>query len=138
MKFLLDTNVLSEAAKSSADSQVLNKIEKHQSDIVTAAPVWHEMQYGCFRLPVSKKRTIIDKFLNEVVLPNIPILPYDKPAANWHAIQRARLVAMGKTPSFVDGQIAAIATVNNFCLITRNISDFTSFQGLKVKNWHKA
>jgi len=102
MKFLLDTNVLSEAAKSSADSQVLNKIEKHQPDIVTAAPVWHEMQYGCLRLPVSKKRNMIDKFLNEVVLPNIPILPYDKPAANWHAIQRARLVAMGKTLEATD------------------------------------
>jgi tRNA(fMet)-specific endonuclease VapC len=42
---------------------------------------------------------------------------------------------MGKTPAFVDGQIAAIAYCNNLILITNNISDFDNFQGLKIENW---
>jgi tRNA(fMet)-specific endonuclease VapC len=35
----------------------------------------------------------------------------------------------------VDGQIAAIALVNNLVLVTRNSSDFARFAGLKVETW---
>jgi len=66
------------------------------------------------------------------------ILPYDDMAAEWHAKERARLSSKGATPSFVDGQIAAIAGVNDLILVTRNIDDFKSFLRLKTKNWHKA
>lgn len=65
------------------------------------------------------------------------ILPYDERAAEWHASERARLIALGRTPSFVDGQIAAIAKVNSLILVTRNMSDFKEFSGLKLKNWHQ-
>ncbi|MBI9084711.1 MAG: hypothetical protein JEZ11_14035 [Desulfobacterales bacterium] len=43
---------------------------------------------------------------------------------------------MVKTPSFVDGQIAAIAFVNGLVVVTRNVSDFECFEGLQVENWH--
>jgi len=33
---------------------------------------------------------------------------YNEDAAKWHACERARLQSIGKTPPFVDGQIAAI------------------------------
>jgi tRNA(fMet)-specific endonuclease VapC len=39
MKYLLDTNVLSEAVKSVPDKSVLKMFEKCQHEIVTAAPV---------------------------------------------------------------------------------------------------
>jgi len=39
-------------------------------------------------------------------------------------------------PSFVDGQIAAIAKVNGLVLVTRNSSDFKKFSGLQLENWH--
>ena len=64
------------------------------------------------------------------------ILPYDDRAAEWHAKERARLSVKGSTPSFVDGQIAAIAQVNGLILVTRNIDDFKPFDGLKIENWH--
>jgi tRNA(fMet)-specific endonuclease VapC len=64
------------------------------------------------------------------------ILPYDERAAEWHAKERARLTFLGQMPSFVDGQIAAIAKVNNLILVTRNTSDFKKFSGLKLENWH--
>jgi len=44
---------------------------------------------------------------------------------------------LGKVPSFVDGQIAAIARVNGVALVTRNTPDFESFDEIKVLNWHK-
>ena len=65
----------------------------------------------------------------------IPLLPYDANAAKWHAEERARLVTIGKTPSFADGQIAAIAKVNNLILVTNNVSDYADFLELKLENW---
>jgi len=111
-------------------------LEKHQHEIVTAAPVWHELQYGCKRLPPSRKREVIEVFLLDVVKKNIFILPYDDRAAEWHAKERARLSLKGKPPPFVDGQIAAIAKINDLVLVTRNVEDFKLFSGLKSENWH--
>ena len=42
---------------------------------------------------------------------------------------------LGKTPAFVDGQIASIAMSNNLVLVTNNVSDFQFFAGLEVENW---
>lgn len=137
MKYLLDTNVLSEPLKSEGSSRVLSKLKENQGEIATATLVWHELLFGCFRLAKSAKRKAIQSYLSDVVLPNVPILPYDQRAAGWHAEQRVRLTEKGKTPSFVDGQIAAVAFVNGLCLVTRNVRDFKSFDGLKLENWHK-
>ena len=136
MKYLLDTNVLSESVKTSPQKSVLNLTERHQHEIVTAAPVWHELCYGCQRLPVSRKREILANFLYNVLKPNMTILPYDERAAEWHAKERARLTVLGQIPSFVDGQIAAVAKVNGLILVTRNTLDFEKFSGLKLENWH--
>ncbi len=136
MKFLLDTNVLSEPLKSEADPSVLSMLKEHQHEIVTGAPVWHELQYGCRRLPPSRKHQEIEFFLEEVVRKNLIILPYDDRAAKWHAKERARLSRKGMSPPFVDGQIAAIAKVNDLVLVTRNVKDFYHFSELTVENWH--
>ncbi|ETX01492.1 MAG: hypothetical protein ETSY2_37180, partial [Candidatus Entotheonella gemina] len=41
------------------------------------------------------------------------IFSYDREAVLWHAEERARLASQGRIPPYVDGQIAAIAVVNN-------------------------
>ena len=136
MKYLIDTNVLSEAMKTIPDKSVMRMLEKYQHEIVTAAPVWHELQFGCQRLGRSRKSEIIASFLNDVVKRTMLILPYDDRAAEWHAGERARLLSKGLLPSFVDGQIAAISVVNDLILVTRNIDDFKHFFRLKIENWH--
>lgn len=136
MKYLVDTNVLSEAVKTVPDKSVLKMFEKWEEEIVTAAPVWHELQFGCRRLPRSRKRELIASFLKDIVKRTMLILPYDDRAAEWHANERARLISKGLTPSFVDGQIAAISAVNGLTLVTRNVRDFKQFSKLKVQNWH--
>jgi len=138
MEFLLDTNVLSEAVKTTSNKNVLTMMERHQSQISTAAPIWHELKYGCVRLPRSRKRSAIETFLNDVILPNIPVLAYDQRAAGWHALQRERLTSLGQTPSFVDGQIAAITAVHDLVLVTRNVRDFEFYKDLRIIDWHKS
>ena len=65
----------------------------------------------------------------------MPVLPYDARAAEYHAGERARLASLGRTPSFPDGQIAAIAHANELILVTLNIADFEPFQDIKLQNW---
>ena len=65
----------------------------------------------------------------------MPILDYDRAAAEWHAKERARLATRGTTPPFADGQIAAIAHVNELVLVTFDDADFRQFQGLHVLSW---
>jgi tRNA(fMet)-specific endonuclease VapC len=76
------------------------------------------------------------RYPNEVVYPSMAILPYSIEAAEWHAAERARLTAIGKTPPFADGQIIAVAFANDLTLVTLNPSDYASFSGVKIENWN--
>ena len=135
--YLLDTNVISEMIKRAPVPGVMEHFEQHENDLVTASPVWHELNFGWSRLPDSKRKNQIEIFLIEVILPNFDILPYDHKAAAWHARERARLSSSGRTPPFVDGQIAGIAAVNNLTLVTRNVRDFDFFRDIRIENWHQ-
>jgi len=138
MKYLLDTNIVSEMIKSEPDAAVLERCKKYRKDIAIGAPVWHELLYGCYRMPLSRKREVLEMFLEDVIGRNFPILPYEAQAARWHAMERARLSLDGRTPSFVDGQIAAIAVTNGLTLVTWNTSDFEVYSGLRLATWHNA
>jgi tRNA(fMet)-specific endonuclease VapC len=70
-----------------------------------------------------------------VVAPTIPVLVYDGQAAAWHAAERARLVSLGRTPSFADGQIAAVAYTNQLVLVTSNTIDYANFVDLTIEDW---
>ena len=135
IKYLLDTNVISEPLRPKPDEAVLENFRRHQNEVGIASIVWHELLFGCFRLPESERRSAIETYLFEIVGPSFPILPYDERAAHWHALQRARLSTTGKTPPFADGQIAAIAAVEDLILITFNTPDYEHFPGIQVEDW---
>ncbi len=113
------------------------KIEDHEGELATCAIVWHELRYGADRLPASRKRRAIAAYLEQVVRTALPILPYDEESASWHAHERARLGKRGRPPSAADGQIAAIARVNELVLVTANVRDFRRFEGLTVQDWSR-
>ena len=136
-KYLLDTNILSEPLRPAPKAKVLARLKRHQDELTTASVVWHELWFGCQRLPVSAKRTAIERYLNEVVVVSMPVLPYDQAAAEWHAAERARLTALGKTPPFADGQIMAIAHTHSLILVTLNPSDYSAFVEVKVEDWSR-
>ncbi len=135
LKYLVDTNVLSEVVRPYPNPQILTKLREHQDEIATAAVVWHELQVGCQRLPPSRKRDKIEEYLLELQTSNLPILAYTKEAAEWHAQERTRLSRLGKTPPFLDGQIAAIAKVNDLIVVTANLSDYQWFEELHLEDW---
>jgi tRNA(fMet)-specific endonuclease VapC len=115
----------------------LKRFREHDGEMAVSAIVWHEAQFGVERMPNGKRRDAIQEYLDEVIGRSMPILPYDAAAASWHASERARLVATGRTPSFVDGLVAAVAAANALVLVTANTKHFESFEGLKVTDWSK-
>ncbi len=135
MKYLLDTNVVSEPLRPVPSVGISERLVRHAGDMAIPAPVWHEIRFGCARLPRSKRRNAIERYIEDVVRVSFPVLDYDQDAAEWHALERARLSALGITASFVDGQIAAIAYVNDLFLITANTRDFQHYTDLEVRSW---
>ena len=135
IKYLLDTNILSELSKDEPDSNVVDNINKYGDYCSTAALVIHEIKFGIQRLPEGKIKENLQLFLQQLERYQFQVLPYDKAAAHYHASERARLMLKGLTPAFIDGQIAAIAATNELILVTRNTSDFENFNNLLVENW---
>jgi len=135
LRYLLDTNIISEPLRPLPNANVMTQLIEAKSTVAIASIVWQEVLLGCYRMPDSKRRRAIEAYLQEEVKVKLPILPYTQEAAEWFAKERARLIPMGLTPSYADGQIAAIAKVNNLILVTRNVADYANFQDLAIENW---
>jgi tRNA(fMet)-specific endonuclease VapC len=133
LTYLLDTNILSESSRRRPDPGVQSRLHAHTHEVCTAAPILHELQYGLARMPDGARKQQLARYLKQIL--RLEILPYDRDAARWHAEERARLTGRGRTPLFVDGQIAAIAATNDLTLVTRNTGDFDDFTNLSVENW---
>ncbi|MEG3837167.1 type II toxin-antitoxin system VapC family toxin [Microcoleus sp. Z1_A1] len=135
LRYLLDTNIISEPLRPLPNANVMTQLMEAKSTVAIASIVWQEVLLGCYRMPDSKRRRAIEAYLQEEVKVKLPILPYTQEAAEWFAKERARLIPIGLTPSYADGQIAAIAKVNNLILVTRNVADYANFQDLAIENW---
>ena len=56
IRFLLDTNIISEPVRLQPNPGVINKSKEHEFEIAMASVTWHELLFGFYRLPASKKR----------------------------------------------------------------------------------
>lgn len=135
MRYLLDTNIIAEPTKAKPNPQVLDRLNQSAEEVAISSISWHELWFGIERLLPSRKRQNLEDYLESLVSANLPILPYGADAGRWFATERSRLIKIGLAPSYPDGQIAAIAKVNNLILVTRNVSDYANFEGLIIENW---
>jgi tRNA(fMet)-specific endonuclease VapC len=133
-RYLLDTNTLSEIITNRPNLNVVKKFKTHYYESVTTSITLFEMLKGAHSCKNLVKKSNILMFIEEVVLA-LPILSYTDQVAHWHGQEHGRLVSEGKTPPELDGQIAAIAKVNDLILVTRNTKDVINFQNLKLENW---
>jgi tRNA(fMet)-specific endonuclease VapC len=115
--------------------RLLYRLREHVGECATASTVWHELLFGCRRLPPSRRREKIESYLFETLAPTMPILAYDDVAAGIHADVRAQAGSRGQKLPHSDGQIGAIAVANGLTLVTANVADFAAFGGLKTENW---
>jgi len=130
VRFLLDTNILSEPLRPQPNLTVIQRLTDQGEELSTASIVYHEMLLAVGACLSRRQQTIIAYLQRKSK--QTDFLPYDA-AANWHAAERAGLVHWANR--YLDGQIAAIAVVNDLILVTNNTSDYADFQNLQLQNW---
>jgi tRNA(fMet)-specific endonuclease VapC len=135
LRYLLDTNIISESMRPAPHRRLLYRLREHVGECATASTVWHELLFGCRRLPPSRRREKIESYLFDTLAPTMPILPYDEVAAGIHADTRGRAALRGHVVPHADGQIGSIAVANGLALVTANAGDYSEFAGLQIENW---
>jgi tRNA(fMet)-specific endonuclease VapC len=133
VKYLLDTNALSEPIKRRPNTRFMSRFGKHQGDLVLSSVTWLESLYGVLRMPEGRRKAAIADYLRR--MRQLPVLNFDLPAAEWLAHELAYLEAKGRPTPRVDGQIAAIAKVNGCVLVSSNAKDFSAFRDLDLEDW---
>lgn len=63
IRYLVDTNILSEAIRQTPNQKVMQRLKQERHHIATASVVWHELLFGCQRLPVSRRRSQLENYL---------------------------------------------------------------------------
>ncbi len=63
IQFLLDTNIVSEAVKPLPNPLVLQRLQGNVGKIAIASVTWHELLYGMRRLPSSKRKQDLERYL---------------------------------------------------------------------------
>ncbi len=129
---ILDTNVVSELMRPAGDPRVLRWMRKTgDGDLATTAITVAEIEYGLARLPDSSRADALRTAAAALWASfSTAILPFDVSAARDYGALMAARGRAGRPTSAFDAQIAAIATVHNAKVATRNIADF---QGMGLK-----
>jgi tRNA(fMet)-specific endonuclease VapC len=132
MRYLLDTNVLSDFLKGQ-DAGLRERMTQAQREqnacisVITRA----ELRYGQHLLtPQDKRRHQID-----LLLAQFDTLPWTTAAADHYGALRARLHRAGKPIGDLDTQIAAHALAEGLTLVTHNTRHFKQVEDLMLEDW---
>jgi toxin FitB len=125
MKFLVDTNILSEPTKPRPDARVEQWIADHGADFNTSSLVIAELLNGLEKLADGERKRhlaprlerLVDRLRGRILSFNLRV------AQEWVRLQ-AELRAKGRTMSWEDGIIAATARHHGLTLATHNTADF--------------
>lgn len=124
---VIDTNVVSEAMKSSPSRSVIQWLNAQASSTLYVSTVTiGEIEYGLRVLPDGRRRLALkdrfEQFLAQAF--SHRLLAYDEAAARAFGEVMGHRRELGRPTSIPDGQIAAIARVRGYAVATRNLGDF--------------
>ena len=130
MKFLLDTNILSEATKPRPEIRVLVWLDGLEEDrafisIVSMA----EIRRGVALMDSGRKRDALAEWLARDLPQRFErrVIPVDEPVALAWGDLMGLAKRNGRGLSSMDGLIAATAIAHDLTLATRNTRDFEGF-----------
>lgn len=133
---ILDTNVVSEAMKPSANSAVLKWLNRQVAETLFLSSVTlAELLFGISAMPAGRRKDALTDTLDRLLveLYGGRILPFDADAARCYAQLATKARAAGKGFPMPDAYIAAIASSRGFTVATRDTSPFEA-AGLRVIN----
>jgi predicted nucleic acid-binding protein len=132
--YLLDTDILSNLLRRGPSPTLIAKlVSVPPEQQFTSSITLGELVYGAHRL--KERAGALLQRLDETLLPNLPVLPFDASAARRYGEVRAELEQRGTPIGDADLRIASIALARNLTVITGNVRHFQRIPGLPVENW---
>ena len=132
--YLLDTDVLLNLMSRAPSTSLVARLAMVAPDKqFTSSVSFGEMVYGAYRL--KERAGVLLQRLDETLLPNLPILPFDASAARRYGEVRAELERRGPPIGDADLRIASIALDRDLTVVTGNVRHFQKVPGLAVENW---
>jgi len=132
IRYLVDTNIISETARPEPDGQVILWLSQ-LSTVTLPAVGLYEIASGIQRLPAGRKREFLEEWLAELLASDCDVLPFDRDAALSCAFLDAEARRLGRSIELRDLLILAIAKSRDLGVATRNVSHFRGF-GVPVYN----
>jgi tRNA(fMet)-specific endonuclease VapC len=130
MRYLLDTNIVSDLVRNPQGKVADQIIKVGESKVCTSIIVAAELQYGSKKKQSQRLSSQI-----EAVLGALEILPFEKPADASYGSIRAQLERAGNPIGGNDLLIAAQALTLGYTVVTDNEKEFSRVKDLHVENW---
>ena len=138
---VLDTNVVSELARSVPDPRVIRWLDQQAPESVWSTSVnLFESFYGIEKLPAGRRRDDLDANLRMIYGTDLSgrVLSFDTAAAQAAAALLNRCERLGRRIDVADAQIAGIVHARRGTLATRNVKHFAD-TGIKLANpWEES
>jgi predicted nucleic acid-binding protein len=136
MRYLLDTNVLSNITKPApSESLIAWMAEQADQDLFITSLTVAEIRRGVLEKPAGKRRNQLDAWFTGPEGPQAlfagRVLPFDEKAGLIWARLMADGKAKGRPRSALDTIIAAVAEANDCVVVTDNEKDFA---GIEIVN----
>lgn len=131
MKYLLDTNVLSDFAR--GEPAVMARLRREAPAQLAASVITEmEVEYGLARNPNLSPRL---REAMRTLLETIAILPFEREDARVAAQLRASLNSQGAPIGAYDLLLGACALRRGLVIVTHNTREFARIGGLGVEDW---
>lgn len=130
MRFLLDTNILSDLIRNPQGPVAQRLAGIGEEKVFTSIIVACELHYG-----VSKKRSGRLSKRVDALLAVLHIQPFEAPADSLYGMLRADLERAGTLIGPNDLLIAAQTLALGCTLVTEKEREFSRVEGLRLENW---
>jgi tRNA(fMet)-specific endonuclease VapC len=130
MRYLLDTNIVSDLVRH-PHGRIFDRIsEVGENDVCTSIVVAAELRYGATKKNSSRLTTQL-----EAVLSALEVLALEAPVDAAYGLIRANLERTGQPIGANDLLIAAHALALGLTVVTDNEREFSRIDHLRVENW---
>jgi tRNA(fMet)-specific endonuclease VapC len=133
LRYLLDTNILSDLVRQPQGTVATRIAAAGEETVCTSIIVASELRFGATK---SGSRKLADRV--DLILSAVEILSLEAPADHHYGKLRYYLTNQGTPIGSNDMLIAAHALSAGLTVITANTGEFLRVPGLNVENWLEA
>jgi len=130
MRYLLDTNIVSDLVRNPQGNVAQHIRKVGEGQVCTSIIVAAELRYGA-----AKKGSPRLSAQLEAVLGALEVLPFETPADAAYGLLRTRLEHAGRPIGGNDLLIAAQVLALGYTIITDNEKEFAHVEDLRRENW---